>query len=212
MAIGFSLLAFLQSGALSGVIGVYGSTTSGRELLPMQGEVWLVAAGCHAVHRTETNSGGEFRFDGLPPGDYAIYANAAGVVMSSLRVTIGDAGRARIVLEMKISVEDTGGSPPARPWRGVVTDAQGRPVARAAVVFRGRGGPLTDAFDVFQRETTTDDSGRFCVPQASGERGEIRVTHPRFHRKVKKVRYRGPEEPLPIRLKAKTASRPESRP
>ncbi len=102
---------------------------------------------------------------------------------------------------MKVWTEDTGGSPPSRPWRGRILDREGRPVSETHVLFRGKGGPYTDPTQVFALETKTDSSGRFCFRQASGERGELRFAHPAYREQKLRLRFGDSERPIEVRLK-----------
>lgn len=123
------------------------------------------------------------------------YGNSPGFVSAPRQVKVDPANRLTINVNMKVSTEDTGGSPPSRPWRGRIIDREGRPVKETLVRFRGRGGPYTDRTQVFALETQTDSDGKFCLRQATGERGELLFVHRAYRDQNLRVRFDEPERP-----------------
>ncbi len=112
------------------------------------------AAGLLAFGRTTTDAGGRFRFRRLAPGTFAVHVRGrkdAGVTHSDVRLD-GIELRADERHDLGAIVLGAGGS-----VRGVVVDAEGRPVERAAIFFRAEDGRL----DASVTDTLSGPDGSF---------------------------------------------------
>jgi protocatechuate 3,4-dioxygenase beta subunit len=95
-----------------------------------------------------SNERGDFRLDGLAPGEYQLEASAPGHARTLRRsVRIPASGPLTVAL------------PRAATLEGFVVDAQGQPAAGAEVQVSGRGAP---------QQVTTGEGGGFSVEVASG--------------------------------------------
>ena len=112
-------------------------------------EVGLFVAPGAGITRATSDGSGHFRLEGLAPGRYAVIAAAKGYRRGGTNLT--QAERPVQILLARGGVIS-----------GVVIGTDGRPAAEAAVAAEGEPADRQSRAD-----TTTDDKGRFTLPQLS---------------------------------------------
>jgi hypothetical protein len=115
-----------------------------------------------------TDQQGRYSFEGLPEGRYNVFGTFQGFWIRERVVRLGTDTTASLDLEAVVSGEDSGGSPPSMPVRGIVIGADGRPISGARITHSGQAR---------ERKTLSASDGRFGFCRMSGASIEFRVEH-----------------------------------
>jgi hypothetical protein len=181
------------------IVGLNAATITGVVWDPAnypidRSHVWAITENCLGFRHATTDQKGRYSFEGLPGGSYRVFATSPGFWLIGERVVHLEAETtASLDLQLVVSAEDSGGSPPSMPVRGVVTDAGGRPISGARIRHSGRE---------LEHETVSTSDGRFGFCRVSGERIDFQVEHEGYApRKISLKPSMGQEIRLKIELK-----------